>query len=456
MLSEKHPKTIGQYTIIGILGRGGMGTVYRALIPDSERIVALKILNPTGPLIDLLGRKKLHEIFIAEADKMAELSHPNIVSVLDKGTEDGTPFFTMEYLCNNLGMMIAEHFILEKSTRLIKPDKVVDYGSQVLEALRFLHQAGIVHRDIKPQNILVTDNDTIKLCDFGMYKEQDDESFAVEGLNIGSPYYIAPEQNRNPDAADQRSDLYSAAVMLYRMLTGELPGMKSFLLSRINPLYDRKWDDFFIKALEWNPAGRFQSANEMAETLLNLELHWQEQKARACENIELGIKPKTGNTTVVRSSPVRASGVKARQAFDVNELWQPNRYLESHFIRHENKTVHDTTNKLIWQQQDSDISINRDEADSVISALNDSKFGGINTWRLPTVNELLTLLHDPFLPESECKPRPIEEKRNWYWSCDRRSEKTSWYVNTRLGYAGWQNNRCGYGVRAVATLPDSQ
>lgn len=452
MKPGKYPQQIGRYITLGSLGRGGMGIVYRALAPETGKVIALKLLYPAEPMVEVLGMKQLNKLFTAEAKKMAKLSHPNIVAVLDLDSDNGTPFFTMEYLCNNIGMMIGEKFILEQSTRLISPDRVLDYGSQILEALRFLHDAGIIHRDIKPQNILVTDDDTIKICDFGMSRELEEKSFAAQGMKIGSPYYIAPEQNRNPESADHRSDLYSVAVLLYRMLTGELPGMKSFLLSSINPLYDRAWDDFFIKALEWNPASRFQNANEMASSLLCLELDWDNRKAHACRMMEQEKQVEQKNNLPMRSVPVRVSGVKAQEIFTVNELWQPVSYTENIFTEHTETTLLDKSTGLTWQRSEVDVPVERDKGDAVISALNKRGFGGISSWRLPTVNELLTLVDDQRLPASDCKT-DLQSNRCWYWSCDLRSEKTSWYVNTRMGYTGWQENGCRYAVRAVASPP---
>lgn len=454
MTPKAHLKKIGPYSILGTIGRGGMGTVYRAVKPDAESVVALKLLKPSEPLLVLLGMEKLRQIFIAEAEKMAALSHPHIVKILDLELEGETPYFTMEYHCTNIGMMINEHFIVEKTTRIIRPEKALEYGSQILEGLRFIHAAGIVHRDIKPHNILITENDTAKICDFGMAMEDEDESIEVQGLKIGSPYYIAPEQNKNPDMADHRSDLYSVAVLLYRMLTGELPGMKSFLLSRINPLYERKWDDFFIKSLEWNPAARFQNAAEMEAALLDLAHHLTENIHSTCQVIRRQKKPGTITGHQVRTSPIRVSGDKARKAFQVNELWQPEHYTENVFTGNAAETVLDQATGLIWQIRDHGLPVSRDEAEAVIEALNASRYGGISEWRLPTVNELLTLSDDPRIAASICLEDKLENVSQWHWTCDRRSRKTSWYVNTRLGYTGWQENGCRNAVRAVASRPE--
>jgi serine/threonine-protein kinase len=453
MENKPHPKQVGPYTVVGIIGSGGMGAVYRVVDPATEDVAALKLLRPSEPLVELLGMDRLREIFSAEAGKMASLHHPNIVRILDLELSGETPYFTMEYHCNNIGMMIGEHFIVEDTTRVISPDKVLVYGGQVLEGLRAIHAAGIIHRDIKPHNILVTQEDTARICDFGMARHDDDQSFHAEGLKIGSPYYIAPEQNRNPENADERSDLYSTGVMLYRMLTGELPGMKSLLLSRINALFDRTWDDFFIRTLEWNPAGRFQEAREMAAALRHLELHWERRRTQTCSNLAASADDSWSFPRHrLRTSPVRVSGIKARQTFGVDELWQPSHFTGNDFVRLEGGCILDRTTGLVWQESEQGEPLGRMEADRIIRSLNTARYCGLTGWRLPTVNELLTLVNDPAVPDGYCGPHVPETGRNWYWSCDRRSEKTSWYVNIRPGYTGWQENGCRYTVRAVATF----
>ena len=162
-------RTIGRYQVIRRLGKGGMGAVYKALVPVIDKVVAIKRLEPAELMVDLLGEVQLREIFTAEARTMAAFHQPFLVTALDFDVDDeGRPFFVMEYLCNNLGDMIGETFHLEEASRIIQPAKVLHYGRQILAALAFLHHNRIVHRDIKPQNILVTDEDTIKICDFGM------------------------------------------------------------------------------------------------------------------------------------------------------------------------------------------------------------------------------------------------------------------------------------------------
>ena len=453
-MKKSHPQKIGPYILLGPIGRGGMSIVYRALEPESKEIVALKVLFPLQPLAELLGREKLKTIFSAEARRMVGLNHPHIVKVFDLKLDERTPYFTMEYHCTNIGMMINENFILEETTRIISPEKVLDYGSQVLEGLQFIHDEGIIHRDIKPHNILVTDTDRAKICDFGTAIQEDEEIFDSPELKVGSPYYIAPEQSRNSENADQRSDLYSVAVMTYRMLTGELPNIKNIKLSRINPIYDNSWDNFFSRALEHDPARRFQNTHEMAAALLDLEQHLERKIDSTCRIFSSDNQNASESAgREVRTLPLRVAGVNARKAFHVNELWQPIQYTVNIFTARTQETVVDIATGLIWQRMDNGSPVNHADADSYIETLNDSLKSGLYTWRFPTVNELLTLVYDPRLFESSCPNDVWQQENQWYWSCDRRSEKTSWYVNTRLGFTGWHENNCRNHVRAVDSIP---
>ena len=232
--------------------------MYKALSPTIDKIVALKVLKPSEALEITLGYEQLEAIFLSEARTLASLSHHNLTTVWDYDTdEQGHSFFVMEYFCNNLGIMIGESFHLEEPSRQIRPEKVIHYGKQILEALQYLHHNRVIHRDIKPHNILITDNDRVKVCDFGMALVDGLSFSGPANMQIGSPYYSPPEQKKNPHQVDGRADYYSTAVLLYRMLTGTLPGMQSFPLSMVNPAYSKNWDDFFRKGLSWDPDHRF-------------------------------------------------------------------------------------------------------------------------------------------------------------------------------------------------------
>lgn len=444
MVPACHPDQIGRYAIAGVLGHGGMGTVYRALVPESERIVALKLLQPAETLRETLGMAALRKLFNAEIRIMSGLSHPNIAEVLDCGEDHDRPFFTMDYFCANLGLLIGEQDALEESCRRVPLDRAVAYGSQILAGLAHMHAAGVIHRDIKPANMMLSDEGTIKISDFGMGRRLREEPFAAHGVRVGSPYYCAPEQLGDPAAADTRSDLYSTGALLYRLLTGELPTMKGFMLSQVNGLYDPAWDAFFAKALRWQPDRRFQDSNGMRQALLHLEPH--PDRSRSCGQI-LGA---TINR-FLRSSPLHVTGETAREAFEVDRLWQPRLPPCGRLTGRDVDTLRDETSGLLWQHRASAQPVDRQTALDLVAAMNGRRFAGIDSWRLPTVNELLSLTVASALPRDSGSNVFLAPHRDWLWSCDQRSTTTSWYVNIALGYVGWQHNSCRFAVRAVAS-----
>jgi serine/threonine protein kinase len=191
-------KKIGKYEVCGLLGKGGMGTVYKVRMPVVGKVVALKLFRPHPNLVTLLGEEETRRYFVKEAITMAGLRHPNIVAIWDfHGSKDLT-FFVMEYFCNNLGLIIGETYRVEEPSRIVSVDKAIDYTRQILVGLSRLHQAGIIHRDIKPYNILVTDQNTVKITDFGLSKLRGEDFGKPSNLMVGSPYYAAPEQEEDP------------------------------------------------------------------------------------------------------------------------------------------------------------------------------------------------------------------------------------------------------------------
>lgn len=426
-----------------------MGTVYRATLPGTERIIALKILNPSEPLGEFVEDEALCDIFSTEARTMAGFNHPHIARVLDIGSYRGRPFYTMEYFCANLGMLMGEAFVMEEPTRLIPPDKAVNYADQVLSALECLHKAGLVHRDIKPHNMMLAADDTIRICDFGMVKLDDEDPVPASAMIIGTPYYTPPEQLSDPDNTDARADLYSTGILLYRMLTGELPTMKDFMLSHVSPSYDHSWDDFFARSLSWKPDLRFRSAAEMRRHLHRLELHREKKANRRANETD----SPTPEKFQLRSSCRRVSGVKARETFAVNTLWQPLTVLPNRFTCMNDQAVLDEATGLIWQRMAQDPPLDRQSAEDLVNVLNEVGFSGIANWRLPTVNELLSLSGAISRAEKTAgRDAFLLDNGDWLWSCDRRSPKTSWFVNTRIGFTGWQHDTCLFSMRAVADL----
>ena len=216
-------KYIGKYIIRGLLGRGGMGKIFKVQHPLIGKILALKLLDPDPLLVRLMGRSKILAMFKTEAITIAGLRHPNIVEILDYDESDDKPFYLMEYYVNNLGIIIGETFYTEQASRTVKIEKAIRYISQTLNALKCMHHAGIIHRDIKPHNLLVTDHDTIKICDFGLSKLRGEEYVGPPALKFGTAWYAPPEQEEDPNSVDCSADLYAVGITMYRMLTGVLP-----------------------------------------------------------------------------------------------------------------------------------------------------------------------------------------------------------------------------------------
>lgn len=206
-------RQIAGYRVERILGRGGMASVYVAWDTIHERVVALKVLDERNREIP-----SSVERFIQEAQTIATWSHPNIVSVYDAGEEDGIYYYAMEFIRGlDLSQLLRQYI---EADQLLPYSDVLRIGWSVASALDYAHQRGIVHRDVKPSNVLISVDGRVLLSDFGLVM---DVSRGTLGETFGSPHYIAPEQARNSAYALPQSDLYSLGVMLYEMLTGMTP-----------------------------------------------------------------------------------------------------------------------------------------------------------------------------------------------------------------------------------------
>lgn len=440
----KKTQLIGRYHIIRRLGKGGMGIVYKGLAPTIDKVVAIKLLVPSEVMEITMGEELLEDIFLTEARTLARLSHVNVASIWDfDRDESGQPFFVMEYYCNNLGAMIGESFEVEKPSRPIRPEKVLHYGTQILEGLIYLHYNNIVHRDIKPQNILVTDSDLVKICDFGMALVDGISFSGPVNMQIGSPCYSPPEQKKTPHQVDGRADCYSTAVLLYRMLTGTLPGMQSFPLSLIDPLYDNSWDEFFRIGLNWDPAQRFQSAGDMKQALGNLQVHKQKTVVRANKSpVPAPVK--------LRSTPENQCASKAPERFGLTDLQRPRQYVSSSYEPGKEMVI-DHTTTLAWQRSASPYPLSWQDAAPYLDHLNETRFCGRNNWRLPTSNELLSLLDEDLFQPIESVFTP---EQKWFWSADLHGKIERWYVNLDMGYCATQDMDCLNYIRAVSSLTD--
>ncbi len=259
-----------QLEILECLGRGGMGVVYQARQPKLDRLVALKILAPEKG-----GDPKFAGWFLREAQALARLNHPNIVTVHDFGEADGMFFLLMEFV---EGVSLRQ--LLQ--TGRLQPEEALAIVPKICEALQYAHELGIVHRDIKPENVLLDKQGRVKIADFGIAKiltpltrpsgalspSEEGERVAVRGQNltqdqvVGTPHYMAPEQVEKPQTVDHRADIYSLGVVLYEMLTGELPLGKFAPPSR-KVQVDVRLDEVVLHALEKEPDRRYQYAREV-------------------------------------------------------------------------------------------------------------------------------------------------------------------------------------------------
>jgi serine/threonine-protein kinase len=448
-------KYIGKYKIRGLLGRGGMGKIYKVEHPLIGKIFALKLLDPDPLLVTLMGWDTIADMFKTEAIKIAGLRHPNIVELLDYEESNDKPYYLMEYYVNNLGAMIGETSRTEQASRTIKIEKAIRYTQQTLHGLACMHHAGIIHRDIKPYNLLVTDHDTIKICDFGLSKLRGEKFEGPPSLKFGSAWYAPPEQEDDPDSVNFTADLYAVGITIYRMLTGVLPEDDYVPVSRFNEDLDDSWDDFINKAISPVPAERYPSAAEMLADLKQLAAAWETKKAQICRLPEPGqkdtIDSKT-DRTAPRSSPVKVSPRNARETFSLDELWRPANYLQNELEVSPDGTITDRATGLVWQQSGSEFPMTWFQAKGYIQELNSSQYAGSRNWRLPTIDELATLLTELPRGVDYCIEPVFSQRQKWIWSCDRRSFTAAWYVSIDMGYVAWQDFTAYYHVRAVRHL----
>ena len=268
-ISESKPdpligRTVDGYRIEDILGRGGMGTVYRATQLSLGRAVALKVLTD-----ELVNDKQFLERFHRESDALSRLAHPNIVTVFERGDIEGRPYLVMEFVEGpSLRQIMREG--------ALPPAEAFRIVSSVLSALQHAHDKGIVHRDIKPENVLLARGDVVKVADFGLslLVDMDVTRLTRTHLVLGTYEYMAPEQRERSKQADHRSDLYATGVVLYEMLTGGLPIGRFALPSSDRPKEcDVRMDRIIERSLEKDPELRYQEAGEMASAVSDVLEH---------------------------------------------------------------------------------------------------------------------------------------------------------------------------------------
>jgi serine/threonine protein kinase len=268
--SDSIPAYISHYKILGRLGKGGMGDIYKAIQDPLNRIVALKVLPPH------FGRdEEFAKRFEIEAKAISLLQHQNIVSIYEYGDEEGFRFFAMQFVD---GKDLA-HVIADQREMSI-PD-IIDFSKQICRGLRYAHNNNVIHRDIKPQNILIDKNNIVKLSDFGIAKifSRTDE-ITMTGFTLGTPEYMSPEQALGKKI-DHQTDIYSLGIVMYEMLTKRPPFLARDPMAvaykqvhELAPPPSQKRKDtpkrlelIILKALKKNREERYASVEEMLDHL---------------------------------------------------------------------------------------------------------------------------------------------------------------------------------------------
>lgn len=303
MAEEQIGSRKGDYEILGVLGAGGMGKVYKVRNVLSDRVEAMKVLLP-----NLTDQKDLVERFLREIKVLAGLSHPNIAGLSTALTIDNQLVMIMEYVeGTTLGSRV------ERGP--ISSGEAINYIDQVLAALSYAHQRQIIHRDIKPANMMLTPQGVVKLMDFGIARSGPDLGLTITGMTLGSLAYMSPEQVKC-EAIDARSDLYSVGVSLYEMVTGQRPfkADSNFAIMQahikevprmpieVKPDVPVGVNKIIVMAMEKDPAQRFQSADAFRNALQGVaaELGMAIPAARGATS---ATPVAAGSPTVRRSAP---------------------------------------------------------------------------------------------------------------------------------------------------------
>lgn len=263
----------GRYKIEKLLGTGGMAVVFRAHDMKQDDTVAIKMLRD-----DIAGDPEALTRFVNESRAVSMLSHPNIVAIRDVSVDTEHKYLVMEYID---GISLRDYM----DKRGVLPlAEIISYTEQILSALAHAHSKGVVHRDIKPQNIMLLKNGTVKVMDFGIAKLPDSDTAPISDKTVGTVYYISPEQAQS-NACDARSDLYSLGVMMYEMSTGKLPFDDESPISvvlmhmhdkpvpprQIDPKIPRGLEQLILCVMEKNPQKRYQSAADMLRELRRIK-----------------------------------------------------------------------------------------------------------------------------------------------------------------------------------------
>ena len=299
-----------RYRIEKVIGIGGMAIVFKATDLLMRRTVAVKILKDEFASDDQSVRS-----FINESKTIAMLSHSNIVNIYDVSVRENIKFIVMEFVEGITLKNYMEH------REVLNLREIISYTTQILRALDHAHKKGIVHRDIKPQNIMLLKNGVIKVMDFGIAKRPNTETITMTGKAIGTVYYISPEQVSGTEI-DCRSDLYSLGAMMYEMATGQLPFTAETPVSvalmqvnedpvpprEVNPYIPQGLEQIILRAMEKDPDERYQSAEEMLGQLQKLrenpKIVFRENKSKLQKQKKENSQPKKKHKTSRAMFPI--------------------------------------------------------------------------------------------------------------------------------------------------------
>jgi eukaryotic-like serine/threonine-protein kinase len=322
-MAEMPPDHISHYRIASELGKGSMGIVYEGVPDSGGQPVAIKVFFPdthTTPE----ENATLLERFQREGEALAQLHHRNVVQVIEVGAEGGHEFIVMEKL---QGFNIKE--LLALGTRFTLGE-TLDIMNQLLGGLSACHAAGVIHRDVKPANVVRSPDGIIKLTDFGIARIVTDQTLARSGTIVGTPNYMSPEQIRG-EAVDARSDLFSAGTLFYELLTGKKPfdgpdvTAIMYNVTNVHPPSPRFYngalplesEEIVFRALAKNPAERYQSAEEFSTALRKLEsdLHYREDTEAVLNALPASPDPGAGALhTQAGTTGMNATGAAATAA----------------------------------------------------------------------------------------------------------------------------------------------